>query len=144
MAQQFQLDIITPQRKVFSEPVDSVSAPTPDGSIEILARHQALFTILSDGELRIGAKGKEYFLAIGGGFMEVIPGGTTTVLVSRAVKADEVNEAEIKKAMESAKSLVARKASGQELAAAMTLIQRSKLELKVARRKKSPRPFGSS
>lgn len=133
---QFLLNIITPHQQVFSEEIDHVTAPTVNGSIEVLARHQALFTTLSEGELKIGVKDKEYFLAIGGGFMEVIPGGATTILVSRAVKADEINESEIKKAMESAKSLIARKATGDELAAAMALIQRSKLELKVARRRK--------
>jgi len=126
---------------VFSEEIDSVTVPTVHGSIEVLARHQALFTSLSDGEVRIGIKDKEYFLAIGGGFMEVIPGGETTILVSRAVRADEVNESEIKKALDSAKTLVARKATGDELTAALAMIQRSKLELKVARRKKTPRPF---
>jgi len=133
---QFLLEIITPKRKVFSERVEHVTVPTADGSIEVLARHEALFTSLSDGELKISAGGKEYFLAIGGGFMQVIPDGVVTILVSRAVHADEVNESEIKKAMESAKSLIARKVTGDELSQAMALLQRSKLELKVARRRK--------
>jgi len=141
---QFLLEIISPKRKVFSEQVDHVTVPTPDGAIEVLARHQALFTSLTDGELKIGVGSKEYFLAIGGGFMEVVPGGKVNILVSRAVRADEINESEIKKALDSAKTLVTRKATGDELAAAMAMIQRSKLELKVARHRKAPRAFGSS
>lgn len=133
---QFLLEIITPKRKVFSERVEHVTVPTADGVIEVLARHEALFTSLSDGELKIASAGKEYFLAIGGGFMQVIPHGAVTILVSRAVHADEVNESEIKKAMESARSLIARKVTGDELSQAMALLQRSKLELKVARRRK--------
>lgn len=139
----FLLDIITPQRKAFSEDVESVSVPTPNGLIEVLANHEPLFTSLSDGELKIGASGKQYFLAIGGGFMEVRPHGAVTILVSQAVHADEVNESEIKKAMESAKTLIARKVTGEELASAVATMRRSVLELKVAKRRKT-HPFGSS
>lgn len=133
----FVLDIITPQRKAFSEDVDAVSVPTPNGTIEVLAHHAALFTSLAEGELKIVVGTKQYFLAIGGGFMEVRPKGTVTILVSRAVHADEVNEAEIKKAMDSAKTLIARKVTGQELSSALASLRRSVLELKVAKRKKT-------
>lgn len=138
---QFLLDVITPQRKAFSETVDSVSVPTPDGTIEVLAKHQPLFTQLADGEVKITSAGKEYYLAIGGGFMEVRPNREVMILVSRAVRADEINEAEIKKAMESAKDLIARKAKGEELAAAITVLNRSMLELKVSKRKHRTTPF---
>lgn len=138
---QFLLDIITPQRKAFSETVDSVSVPTPDGTIEVLAKHQPLFTQLADGEVKITSSGKEYFLAIGGGFMEVRPNREVTILVSRAVRADEINEAEIKKAMDAAKDLIARKAKGEELAAAISVLNRSMLELKVSKRKHRTSPF---
>lgn len=133
----FLLEIITPQRKAFHEEVDHVSVPTPDGLIEVLARHEALFTSLSEGEVKISAAGKQFYLAIGGGFMEVRPHGAVTILVSRAVHADEINEAEIKKAMESAKGLVARKASEEEVSQAMAIIRRSMLELKVAHKRKA-------
>lgn len=139
---QFLLNIITPQRKAFSEQVSAVSVPTTDGIIEVLAKHEPLFTQLAPGEVKITSGTKEYFLAIGGGFMEVRPKGEVTILVSRAVHADEINEAEIKKAMDSAKDLIARKASGDELAAAITTLHRTMLELKVSRRKRSARPLG--
>lgn len=140
---QFTLDVITPVRKAFSEKVDSVSVPTPDGTIEVLAKHEPLFTTLAEGEVKIVAAGKEYYLAIGGGFMEVRRSGEVTILVSRAVHADEINETEIKKAMESASSLIARKAKGEELAQAVAILHRTMLELKVSKRKRRPTPFRS-
>ncbi len=136
----FHLDIITPERKAFSEDVDQVSVATPDGMIGVLAQHEPLFTSLSEGEVKITQDKKEFFLAIGGGFMEVRQDGTATILVSRAVHATELNESEIKKAMESAKSLVARKVTGEELTMALSTLRRSLLELKVAKRRKST-PF---
>jgi F-type H+-transporting ATPase subunit epsilon len=138
---QFLLDVITPQRKAFSEQVDSVSVPTPDGTIEVLAKHEPLFTQLSEGEVKVTAKGKEFYMAIGGGFMEVRPKGEVTILVSRAVHADEINESEIKKAIESAKDLIARKAKGEELASAIAVLHRTMLELKVSKRKHKTSPF---
>lgn len=140
---QFLLDIITPQRKAFSEQVERVSVPTTDGITEVLAGHEALFTHLADGEVKItSSNGKVYFLAIGGGFMEVRRSGEVNILVSRAAHADEINEAEIKKAQEAAKALIARKVTGAELASALSTLKRTMIDLKVVRRKHS-RPFGS-
>ena len=138
---QFLLDVITPQRSAFSEKVDAVSVPTPDGTIEVLAKHEPLFTQLTEGEVKIMSGGKFYYLAIGGGFMEVRPKGEVTILVSRAVHADEINEAEIKKAQEQAKDLIAKKATGEELRAAVAVLHRTMLELKVSRRKRRPSPL---
>lgn len=132
---QFLLDIITPQRKAFSEKIEAVSVPTSDGMIEVLAGHVPLFTSLAAGEVKISSAGKEFFLAIGGGFMEIRPKGEAMILVSRAVHADEINDTEIKKAMDSAKDLIARKATGEELAAAVAILHRSILDLKVSKRR---------
>jgi F-type H+-transporting ATPase subunit epsilon len=134
---QFQLDIITPQRKAFSESVTQVVVPTSAGVIGVLAHHEPLFTALSEGEVKITQGTKEFFLAIGGGFMEVQKDGKITILVSRAAHATELNEAELKRALDAAKALVDRKVTGAELASAMMTIRRSMIELKVARRRKS-------
>lgn len=140
----FQLDVITPTRKAFSESVESVVVPTTIGIIDVLAGHMPLFTALKDGEVKIKVGDKEYFLAIGGGFMEVQKTGNVTILVSRAAHASEINEAEIKKALESAKSLIARKVTGDELTHALTILRRSTVDLKVAKRKKSTPLYSTS
>lgn len=142
----FQLDIITPQRKAFSETVNALSVPTSNGTIGVLSHHEELFTALTEGEVKITVGTKEFFLAIGGGFMEV-HNGIVTVLVSRAVHADEVNEKEIQKAMDSASSLIAQKVSGDQRQAALSILRRSILDLKVSRRRRGSaylsRPFAS-
>ncbi len=73
--------------------------------------------------------------------MEVTSKGVS-ILVSRAVHADELNEAEIKKAHELAKDVLKNKGKGQERADAQALLKRSILELKVigrTKRRQSPR-----
>lgn len=132
---QFLLDIITPERRALSQEVESVVVPTPNGQIGVLASHMPLFTALSEGEVKISGNKKEYYLAIGGGFMEVT-GSHVTILVSRAVAADEINEAEIKKAQEQAKLALGRRIKGEELHEAQLLLRRSLLEMKVLRRKR--------
>lgn len=130
----FLLEIITPQRQAFSQEVESVSVPTPSGVIGVLAGHEPLFTSLSDGEIKISSGAKEYFLAIGGGFMEVTP-TKAIILVSRAEHADELNEAQIKKAQEAAKEIIAKRVKGAEFAQAQAMLRRSMIELKTIRRK---------
>lgn len=132
----FQLDIITPQRKAFSEQVHTVLVPTANGTIGVLPRHEELFSALTEGEVKITAGEKEFYLSIGGGFMEVHH-GIVTILVSRAVHADEINEQEIKKAMSVASELIAKKIAGDERAYALSVLRRSMLDLKVAHRKRT-------
>lgn len=131
----FLLEIITPQRRAFSEEVDAITVPTSGGSVGVLSRHEPLFTVLSEGEIKITNHKKEYFLAIGGGFMEVVH-NHVSILVSRAVHADELNEAEIKRAMESAKNALKSKGEGADLSHAQAVLRRSVLELKVLGRRK--------
>src|SRR5437867_3381005 len=122
----FKLDIITPQRNVFSEDIASVVVPTVNGSIGVLAGHEPLFSALSEGEIKITSKGKEFFLAIGGGFMEVKKDGVS-ILVSRAFHAHELNEADIKKATDAAHEAIKKQATGVELANAQAILRRSGL-----------------
>jgi F-type H+-transporting ATPase subunit epsilon len=130
----FQLEIVTPQKQAFAEPVESVEAPTNDGVIGVLAHHEPLFCILTEGEIKISTGKREYFLAIGGGFMQVAK-NNVSILVSRAVHADEINESEIKKAQEAAREAVKRKVTGTELEAARAMLRRSLIDLKVLRRR---------
>ncbi len=132
---QFLLEIITPQRQAFSEQVERVTVPTSSGVIGVMANHEALFTSLTEGEIKITTHSKEYFLAIGGGFMEVTH-GKATILVSRAVHADELNEAEIKKAQERAREVISRKATAEEMSTAQAMLRRSLLDMKVLHKRR--------
>ncbi len=131
----FLLEIITPQRQAFSEEIERVTVPSSAGVLGILAHHEPLFTSLTEGEIKITEGDKEYFLAIGGGFMEVAR-DKVIILVSRAVNADELNEAEIKKAHDAAKDIISRKATAEEMAEAQAIMRRSILEMKVLHKRK--------
>lgn len=130
----FLLEIITPERKAFSEEVDMVSAPTLSGTIGVLARHVPLFTSIVEGEIKIVSDNSEYYLAVGGGFMQVTK-QKVTILVTRAVYANELNEAEIRKAEEAARHILENAQKENERVNAQSLLRRSILELKVLRRR---------
>lgn len=131
----FLLEIITPERRVFSEEVRAISVPTIHGIIGILPNHTPIFTALDEGEVKIETKDKEYYLAIGGGFMEVGK-ARTSILVSRAYHARELNEKNILQAQAAAKEALAKKAKGMERAQALAILRRSSLEMKILRRKR--------
>lgn len=135
---QFQLEIITPDRTAYTDSVNAVSVPAPNGTIGVLPKHVGLFTVLSEGEIKIIKEAKELFLAIGGGFMEVTK-EKVIILVSRAVHADELSEKTIVEAQAHAREIMSRKPAGEERAAAQAILRTSLLDLKVSRRRPSTR-----
>lgn len=134
------LDIVTIERLVVSEDVDYVSAPSIDGVVGILPRHQPFLTALTIGELRYKKGSSEYAFAIGGGFMEVRP-DKVTVLADAAESADEIDEQRAEAARKRAQELMAQKVTtsteGVQAALLEQSIRRAELRLKVARRRRS-------
>src|SRR3990172_8216110 len=86
------LDIVTAERVVFSQEVDSVVAPGIEGELGILPHHAPLLTALKTGELRIKSNGDVTHMAIGGGFLEVMP-DKVVVLADTAERAEEIDVA---------------------------------------------------
>jgi len=132
----FLLEIITPERIAFSEQVEMITTPTSSGLIGILPHHTNLFTRLTEGELKIVKSQKEYFLAIGGGFMEVTK-EKVLILVTEAYHADEINEKEVLAARQRAKDALIAKPEGVDLKEAQAIFRRSEIAIKVLRKKKS-------
>lgn len=132
---QFHLDIITPDRQVYSKDVEEVTVPTKNGMIGVLPRHMRLFSALTEGEVKVTQGNAQYFFAIGGGFMDVTR-DHVSILVSRAYHADELNEADIKRAQEAAKLILSKQdEKNEEYHQAQAIFQRSVLQLKVLKRK---------
>jgi len=83
--------LVTPEQTVLEEPVDFVALPLYDGEIGIAPGHSPMIGRLGLGEMRItGEEGLRCFY-VEGGFVEVFS-GVVTVLTSRAVPAEELDE----------------------------------------------------
>lgn len=129
------LELITPERIAFEDSeVLSVTVPSEDGQMGILPYHTPLLAKLTDGEMKITKKGEEFFIAIGGGFVEV-RNNKVTILVTRAVHADELNEKEILDAQKRAQEVLKAKPTDDSFVEAQNLYRRSLIDLKVLRRR---------
>ena len=108
-ASTFRLEIITPERVLVSEDVDSIVAPGVQGEFQILPGHTQFLTSLKVGPLVYDKSGKKYFLSVSGGFCEVMP--TRTVILARTAEpADSIDKARAQAAKERAtKRLAAKK-----------------------------------
>lgn len=131
----FLLEIVTPERIAISWEVEAVSVPSEMGRLGILAGHAPVFANLVEGEVKIKKGGEDYFLSIGGGFLQTTP-KKTSILVTKAVHADELNEQAILKAKERAEKALKQKPEGEEFRAAQALLRSTLVDLKVLRRRK--------
>ena len=80
------LEILTPEKKIFSGEVYGVQLPGIDGSFEVLEKHAPLVSALKAGKLKIlRDKNSTSFYTIQSGFVEVLH-NKATVLVEGAVE----------------------------------------------------------
>jgi F-type H+-transporting ATPase subunit epsilon len=100
MAKKFKIEIVTPERLVFSEEIESLVIPAERGYLGVLAGHAPLLATLQPGEITIkgAAKGELHF-ATSGGFMEVTP--AKAVLLTES--AEEIAAIDVARAEESKK-----------------------------------------
>lgn len=84
------LEIVTPERKVFDDAVDAVTIPTAKGEIGVLPNHAPLISTLKPGILTYSNRGATEKMVVSGGFVEVST-NKVSILADIAEKADEVN-----------------------------------------------------
>lgn len=71
MAEKIDLEVVTPERRVLSEPVDMVTVPGLGGELGVLPGHTPLISQLQTGVLSYVQAGKTFQLHVSGGFVEV-------------------------------------------------------------------------
>ena len=138
------LEIVTPERRVMAEEVDSVVVPGIEGELGILPHHAPLLTTLGVGELRIRRGANEELFAIAGGFLQVRPDR----VVVMAETADLASDIDLEKAEQARRDAERAISEGFEepadLARARASLQRALLHIRVAerRRREGPRQRG--
>ena len=71
MSETIQVDIVTPEKKIFSENnVLSANVPGIEGDLEILSNHIPIITFLKPGRINIEAEGSEKSFFISDGVLE--------------------------------------------------------------------------
>ena len=134
-----QLDIVTPEKRVLSEQVDSVVLPGSEGELGILPSHVPLVTALKPGELVYSLGGKTEHFAVGTGFVEVT-GERVSVLTDMAASEHDIDEKAVEEALARAQERLAglsHDESAEEVARVMANIQKSMAQLHVKRRRRA-------
>ena len=85
------LEIITAERVVYSDDVEALVAPGTEGDLGILPHHAALMSMLQPGELIVRKDGEETYLAVTGGFLEVME-NRISILADAAERSEEIDE----------------------------------------------------
>jgi F-type H+-transporting ATPase subunit epsilon len=129
-----ELTIVSPEGELYSGEVDMVLAPGIDGQLGILPHHAPLITQLTTGELRVRVGEEEYYFAIHGGFMHVLP-DTVIVLADVAERADEIDIERAEAARQRALHMLSTMPP-EERRLTEVMLRRSDVRLKVARRRR--------
>lgn len=129
------LEIVTPEAKTFSEDVDMVTLTGSDGEMGILPLHMPLMTGLVAGEIIARKDGKNIFLAVGDGFVQVT-GDRVAILTDMAIRAENIDEAAAEQARQNAEARLAEKITGEEAASVGAALAHSLAQLKVKRRRR--------
>jgi F-type H+-transporting ATPase subunit epsilon len=90
MAEKITFEVATPERLVISESVDSVILPSVEGSMGVLPGHAPLRALLDIGEMSYRIGGANHFVAVSGGFAEVLR-DRVRVLAQTAERAEEID-----------------------------------------------------
>lgn len=129
-------ELVSPERIVYSDDdVDMVLVPGADGELGILPNHAPLLTALGVGELRIRKGSEEECFAVHGGFMEVLA-NKVIVMADTAERADEIDVARAEAARERVERRYRERPDGLDMARLQAALRRSKVRLKVARRRR--------
>lgn len=132
----FHFQLVSISGKKFDEDVYEVVLPTLDGEIGVLQDHMPLVSVATIGAIMVRRNPKdsdsvrEYF-ATNGGVIEVA-NNTLRVLVDEADHADEINEAEVQKALDRAQAMMAEAKDQISLEHAQAMVDRQAVRLQVA------------
>jgi F-type H+-transporting ATPase subunit epsilon len=134
MAEKILLEIVTPEKKVLSELVDIVVAPGEEGEFGVLPNHIPFLSKLKTGELHFRSGASTRYVAITGGYAEVLP-DHVTILAPAAEEATTIDVIRAKAARERAERRMAEAKDRVQFVRAQAALQRAIARLKVAERR---------
>lgn len=127
--------LVTPERTLLNEELDSLSCPTTLGQITILPGHIPLVATLVAGELTAKNEGKEHFIAVTGGFIEVRPNNQVVALADAAEHHYEIDVQKTEEAVKRAQlAMSEKKMSSAEYAKVAASLNQSLTRLNIARK----------
>ncbi len=103
MADNFNFELVSPERLLISELVSEVVIPATEGEMTVMARHAPTMTTIKPGVVSVKlASGQTTKYVVFGGFADITPNGCT-LLAESAVQLSELNRETLAKRIEAAK-----------------------------------------
>ena len=127
------LEVVTPDKLIFSEYVDQILAPGTEGDFGVLPGHCPFLTTLRIGELEYWVGEKVQYMSVLWGFTEVTP-NKVTVLAEIAEKAEDIDVEQAKQKVAEAKASLERGGIPSELEEAKISLEKARLRQKIAER----------
>ena len=125
--------IVSPEKALLDAPADFVVVPLYDGELGILPGRAPLIGRLGTGELRLRSGGQAQRYYVDGGFVQVRD-NVVTVLTARAVRAEDLDPAAARQALEAA---LAPAPMPQAQEARQKAQQRARAQLRIARHREA-------
>jgi F-type H+-transporting ATPase subunit epsilon len=103
MAEAFQFELVSPERLLVSEQVESVVIPGAEGEMTVMALHAPVMTTIKPGVVTVKtAAGSEERFVVFGGFADILPTGCT-LLAESAVHVNDIDRADLARRIQEAK-----------------------------------------
>jgi F-type H+-transporting ATPase subunit epsilon len=127
-------DIVSAEKEIFHGEATLVVATGELGELGIAPKHAPLITRLKPGKVVVTtASGEQLDFAISGGILEVQP-QVVTILVDTAVRAQDIDEAAVRKVKEEAERLLANRGSTVDVAEAQRRLAEATVQLQALER----------
>jgi F-type H+-transporting ATPase subunit epsilon len=125
MADNIQIEIVTPEKYVVSESAQIVMAPGTMGEFGVLSGHTPFLTSLQIGKVRYrDAKGEEHLVFVCGGFAEALP-DKVTILAESAELKENIDYERAKAAFERAQQRLETQKEDVDFTRARAALQRA-------------------
>jgi F-type H+-transporting ATPase subunit epsilon len=131
MADTFQLEIVTPEKKVVDTRASQVQIPGKNGYLGVLPGHAPLITELAVGEITYKDGGEEQKLAVAWGFAEVLP-DKVTILAETAERPSEIDVERARKAKERAEQRLTSGDTNVDVERSLNALHKAETRLEVA------------
>jgi F-type H+-transporting ATPase subunit epsilon len=104
MAEPYKFELVSPERLLVSESVESIVIPATEGEMTVMANHSPVMTTIKPGIVTVKTvSGKEDRYVVYGGFADILP-DTCTLLAESATHVDALNKADIAARVERARA----------------------------------------
>lgn len=132
MANKIRFRVVTPSRLLLDEEVDEVTAPGALGEFGVLPNHISFLSLLEPGEMNYKQGATKYYLAVSGGYAEVLD-NVMTILAPAAEFATEIDTGRAQRAKERAEKRMAElNFEEKEFDVAEVALRRALVRLQVA------------